>query len=106
MRFLDVCRNPAAQGRADHPQPYLLVVQGDHVRVSESCVVIPLVRRDRLGKSVSELMPTLSVLGEDFTLMTPQIAGVRISSVGSVVASLRDCHHEVRRAIDILTGDL
>jgi len=106
MRFLDVCRNPDADGRPDHPVPYLLVVQGDHVAVRSSRVVVPLVDPAAFGVPVRDLTPILDVEGRPFVLATPQIAGVSVARVGPVVAGLAEHRDAVRRAIDILTGDL
>ncbi|HYH22715.1 MAG TPA: CcdB family protein [Azospirillum sp.] len=106
MRFLDVCRNPEAEERPEHPVPYLLVVQGNHVAVRSSRVVVPLVHPIEAGPPIRDLMPVVEVDGEAFVAMTPQIAGVPVSDIGPVVANLADARHAIRRAIDILAGDL
>ncbi|HYD68475.1 CcdB family protein [Azospirillum sp.] len=106
MRFLDVCRNPDADERPKHPVPYLLVVQGNHVAVRSSRVVVPLVRQVEAGPPIRDLMPVVEVDGEALVAMTPQIAGVPVSDIGPVVANVADAHHAIRRAIDVLTGDL
>jgi|SRR4051812_6716274 len=105
-RMLDVCRNPAAKGRDDHPVPYLLIVQSDLVQVHRSRVVIPLVRATQAGTPIDRLMPAFEVEGERVIMMTPQIAGISTADVGSVVMSLAEHRFDVRTAIDILTGDL
>lgn len=106
MRFLDVCRNPDAEGKADHPVPFLLIVQGDLVDVRSSRVVVPLGRAATVGTPINGLMPTFVVEGERVVMMTPQIAGVSISEIGATVASLAEHRTDVRTAIDILTGDI
>lgn len=106
MRFLDVCRNPDADGRHGHPVPFLLVVQGDLVAVRSSRVVVPLVRAGAAGTPIKGLMPVFTIEGEPVVMMTPQIAGISVGDLGPVVTNLSDCRHEVRTAIDILTGDL
>ena len=106
MRFLDVCRNPDAEQGADHPLPFLLVVQGDLVMVRSSRVVVPLVRAAAAGAPIKGLMPVFEIGGERVVMMTPQIAGVSIHDLGDVVANLSERRHEIRTAIDILTGDL
>ncbi|PWC54563.1 CcdB family protein [Azospirillum sp. TSO22-1] len=106
MRFLDVCRNPDAEGRPDHPVPFLLIVQGDHVDVRSSRVVVPLVRASDAGKPVKRLMPVFAIGGEQVVMMTPQIAGISTAEIGPAIANLADRRLEVRTAIDILTGDL
>lgn len=106
MRFLDVCRNPDAQRHVDHPVPFLLVVQGDLVMVRSSRVVVPLVRAAAAGTPIKGLMPVFEIEGERVVMMTPQIAGVSIHDLGVVVANLSEWRHDIRTAIDILTGDL
>lgn len=106
MRFLDVCRNPDAAGNREHPVPYLLVVQGNHVAIRSTRVVVPLVRPADAGPPIRDVMPLVRVEGEPFVAMTPQIAGVSVSQIGPVVGNLSDGHHDIRRALDVLTGDL
>ncbi|HYD29750.1 MAG TPA: CcdB family protein [Azospirillaceae bacterium] len=106
MRFLDVCRNPDAEGHAAHPVPYLLVVQGDHVQVRSSRVIVPLVRSAEAGSPIQDVMPVVEVGGERLVAMTPQMAGVPVSHIGGVVTNLSEAHFAIRRAIDILTGDI
>ena len=50
-------------------------------------------------------MPEFVVEGRRVVMVTPEIAGIPIHDIGAVVASAEDRHHEVRRAVDILTGD-
>ncbi|WP_449227728.1 CcdB family protein [Azospirillum argentinense] len=106
MRFLDVCRNPNAVGRPDHPVPFLLVVQGNHVAVRSTRVVIPLVRASEAGTPIRDVMPVLDVQGEQLVAMTSQIAGIPVTDIGDVVMNMSSRHHDIRRAIDVLTGDL
>ncbi len=105
MRFLDVCRNPVAGSRRDHPVPYLLIVQGDYVEVSRSKLVVPLVRQAKAPKPIRDVMPVVTVADETFVAMTPEMAAVAVSDIGPVVASLLTARAEIRRAIDVLTGD-
>ncbi len=105
MRFLDVCRNPEAASRRDHPVPYLLIVQGDYVEVSRSKLVVPLVRRTTAPKPIRDVMPVVTVADEAFVAMTPDMAAVSVTNIGPVVASLVSAHADIRRAIDVLTGD-
>jgi toxin CcdB len=106
MRFLDVCRNPAADGHDDYPTPFLLVVQSDHVQVQRSRVVVPLVRAKAAGTPINRLMPAFEIEGERVIMMTPQIAGISTAGIGAVVTNLTEHRLDIRTAIDILTGDL
>lgn len=102
MRFLDICHNPHNQPDGD--TPYLLVVQGDYVDVRTSRVVIPLVDASSLVPVKGGLMPEFQIEGRDLVLATPQIAGIHVRDIGTVVASAAERMYEIRRAIDILTG--
>ena len=49
-------------------------------------------------------MPEFQIEGRDLVLATPQIAGIHVRDIGTVVASAAERMYEIRRAIDILTG--
>ena len=104
-RFLDICRNPA--NPADGDTPYLIVVQGDYVQVQTTRVVVPLMKVEAVSPIIEGgLMPEFTVEGRQVVMVTPELAGIPILDIGTVVANAEDRHHDVRRAIDILTGDL
>lgn len=104
MRFLDICRNPHhAPGDGT---PYLLVIQGDYVDVQSTRVVVPLMNAETVSPIITGgLMPEFTVEGLHVVMVTPELAGISIRDIGPVVATAEDRHHDVRRAIDILTGD-
>ncbi|MBP2228849.1 hypothetical protein J2847_002141 [Azospirillum agricola] len=106
MRFLDVCRNLVPGDPDTLSVPYLLIVQGDHVDVHRSKLVIPLMRRSAAPKPIRDVMPVVEVAGEAFVAMAPEMAAVSVREIGPVVGSLLDARSEIRRAIDVLTGDL
>ena len=104
MRFLDICRNP--HNPVGGSTPYLLVIQGDYVEVQSTRAVVPMMRIEAASPIVSGgLMPEFVVEGLHVVMVTPELAGIPVSDIGAVVASAQDRHHEVRRAVDILTGD-
>ena len=104
MRFLDICRNPSYS--PDNKTPYLLVIQGDYVDVWSTRVVVPLMNTEAVSPTIKGgLMPEFMVEGNHVVMVTPELAGISITDVGAVVANAVERHHEVRRAIDILTGD-
>ncbi len=51
-------------------------------------------------------MPVLDIQGEQLVAMTSQIAGIPVTGIGDVVMNMSSRHHDIRRAIDVLTGDL
>ncbi|HMA49363.1 MAG TPA: CcdB family protein [Magnetospirillaceae bacterium] len=104
MRFLDICRNPHNPPEGD--APYLLVVQGDYINVRSTRVVVPLVDVEAVAIIRGGLMPEFVIEGRRRVVMvTPELAGVLVQDIGDVVASAEARHYEVRRAIDVLTGD-
>ena len=50
-------------------------------------------------------MPEFTVEGHRVVMVTPELAGISARDIGPVVANAEDRHHDVRRAVDILTGD-
>jgi len=104
MRFLDICRNPRNPPNGD--VPYLLVVQGNYIDVRSTRVVVPLMDAKAVSPVIKGgLMPEFVVEGRHVVMATPEIAGILIEDIGAVVTSAEDRHHDVRRAVDILTGD-
>jgi toxin CcdB len=104
MRFLDICRNPS--NPPDGNTPYLIIVQGDYVQVQSTRVVVPLMTVDAVSPVITGgLMPDFLVEGQQVVMVTPEIAGIAVSDIGPVVTKALDRRHDVRRAIDILTGD-
>lgn len=103
MKFLDICRNP--NNPLDGDIPYLLVIQGDYIAVESTRVVVPLMKTGAVSGIISGLMPQFVVEGQSVVMVTPKLAGISTRNIGPVVASATEHHHEVRRAVDILTGD-
>lgn len=104
MRFLDICHNP--HNPPNGSVPYLLVVQGDYVAVKSTRVVAPLMPISAVSPIITGgLMPEFLVEGRRVIMVTPELAGIAIQDIGATISNAADRHHEVRRAIDILTGD-
>ena len=104
MRFLDICRNP--HNPPDGNTPYLLIIQGNYVEVQSTRVVVPLMNVEAVSPIINGgLMPEFTVETHHVVMVTPELAGISIRDIGPVVANAEDRHHDVRRAVDILTGD-
>ncbi|PKU21488.1 CcdB family protein [Telmatospirillum siberiense] len=104
MQFLDICLNPSNPSPGN--TPYLIIVQGDYVQVHSTRVVVPLMKLEAVSPIIKGgLMPEFTVEGHHVVMVTPELAGISISEIGPVVANALDRHHDVRRAIDILTGN-
>ena len=83
--------------------PFLVDVQSDPLDPLNTRVVIPLSKAVALAKKpVSNLMPVLTFDGEDYVLVTPQLAGVARSDLGAQAGSLLDERAKIIAAIDFL----
>jgi toxin CcdB len=82
--------------------PYLLIVQHDFLDSLPTRVVVPLARG---VKNSTRLNPVLEIEGEKLTLLTQDMASVRIEDLGRHVTSLAHRRTEILAAIDfLLTG--
>lgn len=86
--------------------PFLVDVQTDLLQDLQTRVVIPLTKAAALArKPVGHLMPTIAFEGEDYLLLTPQLAGVLRSDLGAVAGSVAEQRQTILAAIDfLLTG--
>lgn len=83
--------------------PYLLDVQSDIIAELNTRIVIPLYPTDRFnGKPAQRLNPLLSVNGQDFLIMTHELASVRLSMLGEKVADVSHERHRIKEAINFI----
>ncbi|MFM8341166.1 MAG: CcdB family protein [Methylomonas sp.] len=83
--------------------PFLLDVQADLLRELQTCVVVPLSHANKNSdQMITKLMPILVVEGENYMMITPQMAGIARRDLGKAVANLADSRHEIMAAIDFL----
>ena len=83
--------------------PYLLDVQSDIIDELNTRLVIPLFLLDEVnGRPASRLTPVLNVDGEDFLVMTHEMASVRQSQLGEEVVSVREHRQAIKNALDFL----
>ena len=101
MARFDVYANP---GRHADSTPYLLDVQSDLLDGLESCIVIPLRRRERFPAVplADRLTPTLSIAGAEFILETPKMGAVPRRALGAPLLSLAAEQARVTAAMDFL----
>jgi len=68
--------------------------------------VIPLTKSPALTKKpVSHLMPEISFEGDQYVLMTPQLAGINRTELGALAGSLAEERRTILAALDfLLTG--
>ena len=83
--------------------PYLLDVQSDIIDELNTRLVIPLFLLDEVnGRPARRLTPVLKVDGEDFLVMTHEMASVRQSQLGEEVVSVREHRQAIKNALDFL----
>ena len=101
MARFDVYANP---GRHADSTPYLLDVQSDLLDGLESCIVIPLRRRERFPAVplADRLTPTLSIAGAEFILEMPKMGAVPRRALGAPLLSLAAEQERVTAAMDFL----
>jgi len=101
MPQFSVYKNRNPKTRSTHP--YLVDVQSNLLSDLGTRVVVPLVKRTAsTRKSVKNLMPAIRVDGQEFIMMTPQLAGIAASDLGTPVASAIEHRDEVVTALDFL----
>ena len=83
--------------------PYMLDVQSDIIGELNTRLVIPLFLLDEVsGRPARRLNPVLNVDGEDFLVMTHEMASVRQSQLGEEVVSVREQRQAIKNALDFL----
>ncbi|HQN65261.1 MAG TPA: CcdB family protein [Rugosibacter sp.] len=92
-------KNKATQVRF----PYLLNIQNDLLTTMQTCVVVPLTPVKSMAHSpMTKLTPVLLVEGQEFCMMTPQLAGIHKRELGAEVAVLSNYQSEIISAMDFL----
>ncbi|CAD5109212.1 CcdB family protein [Zestomonas carbonaria] len=99
MPQFDLYRNPNPRSRSD--VPLLLDVQNGLLDSLNTRMVVPL-SRDRSLQGIARLTPRVSIDGEDYLLLTPQMAGIASRDLGKPVGSLAHLRDEILAAIDLL----
>lgn len=104
MAQFTVYRNKNARTKTAFP--LLVDIQSDLLEGLQTRVVIPLTKVAALArKPLAQLTPVLSVDGEDYVLMTPQLAGIGRAELGAAVGNLASERQAILAATDfLLTG--
>jgi toxin CcdB len=83
--------------------PYLLDVQSPLLETLETRLVIPLALRSLLdGKLIRNLTPVVTVRGDEYLVMTPQMAAISRKHLGPLMADCSAHRNDVVAAIDFL----
>jgi toxin CcdB len=83
--------------------PLLVDVQSDLLEPLNTRVVIPLTKSAGLTKKpVSHLTPEISFDGDRYVLMTPQLAGISRTELGSLTGTLAGERPTILAAVEFL----
>lgn len=83
--------------------PYLVDVQNDILNDLNTRVVIPMCTASVFGKKpLNNLSPTFEIKGSTYLLLTPQLAGIHVSELGSPVCDLAEFRDQFVNALDFL----
>lgn len=92
-------KNAASKGRF----PLLLDAQADLLSGLETRMVIPLAPKATFAeKTLTVLMPTLTVQGKEYVAVTAQMAGIAKRDLGSYVVNISEHRQAIIAAIDLL----
>lgn len=83
--------------------PFLLDVQAELLDGLQTHVVVPLaVAEKNAAKQMSRLTPLLMIDGENYLMLTPQLAGINKKELGAQAADLSIYRTEIMAALDFL----
>ena len=83
--------------------PLLLNIQNDLLISTQTCVVVPLSKVETMAHSpMSKLTPIFAVQGQNYCMMTPQLAGIHKRELGEEVEILTAHQHDIISAVDFL----
>lgn len=83
--------------------PFLLDVQSDLISELGTRVVVPLYTAIAMkGKALKTLTPVFDIDGEQYVMVTPQLAGIAKKNLGVSVTDLSAHRNEIIAALDFL----
>lgn len=83
--------------------PLLLDVQSDLLSALNTTVVVPLYATATMkGAVLGTLTPEISLDGERYVMVTPQLAGIMRKELGPEIASLAFQRDQIVAALDLL----
>ncbi len=83
--------------------PFLLNIQNNLLASMQTCVVVPLTPLQTMAHPpMSKLTPILSVQGQDYCMITPQLAGIHKRELGAEIETLTAYQNDIIAAVDFL----
>ncbi|HWK50138.1 MAG TPA: CcdB family protein [Steroidobacter sp.] len=101
MTQFTVYKNKNPRSKATYP--LLVDAQADLLDDLQTRLVIPLTKVAALTKKpIARLTPSIEIGGEQYLLMTPQLAGIARSELGPTVGNVADQRDMIVSALDLL----
>ncbi|MBT4288718.1 MAG: CcdB family protein [Deltaproteobacteria bacterium] len=101
MSQFTVYKNPNPDSKSSYP--YLLCVQNDLLSNLNTRVIVPLCFASAINKKqISNVSPIFNIRGRNCVMLTPQLAAIPLSDIGSTVANLSEFRYEILSALDFL----
>lgn len=101
MTQFTVYKNKNPRSKATYP--LLVDAQVDLLDDLQTRLVIPLTKAPALTKRpITRLTPSLVIDGEQYLLMTPQLAGIARSDLGPAVGNVAGQRSAIVSALDLL----
>jgi toxin CcdB len=101
MAQFTIYQNKNAQSKKQFP--FLLDVQTNLLDLLQTTVVIPLAKYEtNKDKALNQLMPTLTIEGTDYLMVTPQLAGISKKELGKAICDVEYARTDIINAIDFL----
>lgn len=83
--------------------PFLLNIQNDLLASMQTCVVVPLTPVKTMAhQPISKLTPVLLVQGQNYCMITPQVAGIHKRELGAEIEVLTAYQNDIIAAFDFL----
>ncbi len=102
MAQFDVFPTPDPTNPPD--QPFVVVLQHDHLADLASVIVAPLMRA-QARMPIARLMPTVTIDGEEFVIVAPDMGAVSRRLLKEPVANLAAYRDDIVQALDrLFTG--
>jgi toxin CcdB len=83
--------------------PFLLDVQSELLVTLDTRLVIPLIRREGIGKiTIKNLNPTVEIAGSEYVVLTQQMAAIPKGILGKEVVNVSFSRSAILSSVDFL----
>ncbi len=105
MTQFTIYQNKNSQSKKEYP--LLLDIQTNLLNSLQTTVVVPLKKFDaNKDKILTQLTPTFIIEGEDYLMLTPQLAGIQRKELGKAITDIEYARTEILNALDFLLTEI